>query len=329
MNYSFSVIFFIFFSLAIKGHAQEIELGLIKGKIEIDSTWGSNIYLSYIPTFEEMYAMSSEMIISKSKINEDGRFSFPLDYLPEAQKLYRLHITKKGDSRSSLIIGGKNENFLFLVANKHSRIDLKVIPGYSPFKNVAFKSDQINYRFHQITNLINASDSIASESDLYKRKFIDEKLKKELLTIADSSSNALIAMYAIYKSGFESDFKKNAAFYEGLAEKWTDKDNAYFQNFKAQLPQVKSNANVYLIMIIAIFSLVLGIVIGHYIHLKNSRIATLSVQERKILQELEKGMSNKEISEKFNIGVSTVKSHVSSILSKMNAKSRKDLMHTK
>jgi DNA-binding NarL/FixJ family response regulator len=41
---------------------------------------------------------------------------------------------------------------------------------------------------------------------------------------------------------------------------------------------------------------------------------------------LKKGASNKEISEEFNIGISTVKSHVSSILSKMNAKSRKELM---
>ena len=57
-----------------------------------------------------------------------------------------------------------------------------------------------------------------------------------------------------------------------------------------------------------------------------SSIAELSVQERKIYKLLEEGLSNKEISEAHNIGVNTVKSHVSSILSKLKMKSRKEIM---
>ncbi len=41
---------------------------------------------------------------------------------------------------------------------------------------------------------------------------------------------------------------------------------------------------------------------------------------------LQEGKTNKEISEEHNIGVNTVKSHVSSILSKLKLKSRREVM---
>jgi len=59
----------------------------------------------------------------------------------------------------------------------------------------------------------------------------------------------------------------------------------------------------------------------------NNLIKSLSVQERKIFTLLKDGKSNKEISEEFNIGLSTVKSHVNNIYSKLNIKSRKEGMN--
>ena len=54
--------------------------------------------------------------------------------------------------------------------------------------------------------------------------------------------------------------------------------------------------------------------------------AELSVQERKVLRLVSGGKSNKEISEELHIEVSTVKSHVSKIYSKLGVRSRKEVI---
>lgn len=52
----------------------------------------------------------------------------------------------------------------------------------------------------------------------------------------------------------------------------------------------------------------------------------MSVQERKIFELLQHGKSNKEISEDLYIGISSVKSHLNSICSKLKIKSRKETL---
>lgn len=54
--------------------------------------------------------------------------------------------------------------------------------------------------------------------------------------------------------------------------------------------------------------------------------SNLSIWERRIFQMISKEKSNKEISEELHIEVSTVKSHVSSIYSKLGVRSRKELI---
>jgi DNA-binding NarL/FixJ family response regulator len=83
------------------------------------------------------------------------------------------------------------------------------------------------------------------------------------------------------------------------------------------------------IISLGIILTILGYVIGKYNLFKNNRINNLTVQERKVLDLLKEGATNKEISEEFNIGISTVKSHVSSILTKLKVKSRKEIMNLK
>jgi DNA-binding NarL/FixJ family response regulator len=52
----------------------------------------------------------------------------------------------------------------------------------------------------------------------------------------------------------------------------------------------------------------------------------LTIQERNIFGLLQQGKSNKEISDELSISLSTVKSHVNNIFSKMNLKSRKEIL---
>ena len=73
------------------------KLGKICGYLKLDGNWDPSIYLSYIPTFDEMYTISNEHIIAKTEIDSRGYFEFDIGFIPEEDHLFRLHIIKKGD----------------------------------------------------------------------------------------------------------------------------------------------------------------------------------------------------------------------------------------
>lgn len=59
---------------------------------------------------------------------------------------------------------------------------------------------------------------------------------------------------------------------------------------------------------------------------KKNPLSDLTIQERKIFALLKEGKSNKEIADECAISISTVKSHVNNIYSKLGVGSRKEVM---
>ena len=57
-------------------------------------------------------------------------------------------------------------------------------------------------------------------------------------------------------------------------------------------------------------------------------ISQLSVQEKRVLDLLKEGKSNKEISQELHIEVSTVKSHLNKIYSQLGVKGRKEIINS-
>ncbi len=88
-----------------------------------------------------------------------------------------------------------------------------------------------------------------------------------------------------------------------------------------------------IIAIIAIVFFIIGIFINKK-SLQKDDIPTVKIDQQKIealeiskreyqvLEEISKGLSNKEIADKLFLSESTIKTHVSSLLSKLNAKRR-------
>lgn len=56
-------------------------------------------------------------------------------------------------------------------------------------------------------------------------------------------------------------------------------------------------------------------------------LSQLSVQEKRVLDLLKEEKSNKEIAQELHIEVSTVKSHLNKIYSRLGVKSRKEILH--
>lgn len=328
-------IFTTFFIIAVAPLYGQIKTkSSISGKLLLDSSWSSTIYLSHIPTFDDMYVMSNEIIIAKTTIDRLGYFKFNVDYLPSDEHLFRLHIVKKDDTPATLIIGGKDENHLFLIASRSSTIHLTNNSSNPPFKNVIFEDSKVNIAFQKITHHFFKADSIASESSASKRLLIEKQLEKDLFLIADTSNYFMVSLYAIYKNRLSESYYLNESYYKSYINKWSNQNNPYFNSFKKKLAVNTSNYSTIIITIVLIgFLTLIGFVIGRYGSKKPKEktiaVDKLSIQERKIYEMLQQGASNQEISDQFNIALSTVKSHISSIYSKLHVKSRKDIVNMK
>ncbi|MFW5944012.1 MAG: response regulator transcription factor [Bacteroidota bacterium] len=173
-------------------------------------------------------------------------------------------------------------------------------------------------------------DTLQGDGSTLKKEFIKNAVYEKLRTFADTCSHSIVSLYALYQSKFESNYSENQQFYKDYLEDWEHQRSSYFNAFRDSLP-LRPGREWLVQIIIGIVFFGLGILITHLMRKRKQKshnpVKNLTVQERKVYALLREGKSNKEISEEFNIGLSTVKSHANSIYSKLKVKSRKELMN--
>lgn len=307
--------------------------GQITGKLILDDSWDKNIYVSYIKTFEKEYAVSNDLIITSAVIDSLGNFKIDLDEIPTKWSLLRLHVVKKGVTPNSLVIGSNDENFILLIAKRDSEIELFNTEDIPIFLNIRVEGADYMNTFDQIQKLSNYPNSIDYENLVIEKEFIKEVVSEKLKIVADTCSNPLVSLYAIYQTDFQSDYLVNPTFYETYLSKWENENNSYFKSFRQKFPIGKNNStnNIsikYIILLVSVVGVLL-IIVWIYFKKKNRKIKQLSVQERKIFDLIRNGMSNKEISAECHIEITTVKSHIGNIYSKLNIKSRREALNMK
>ena len=143
----------------------------------------------------------------------------------------------------------------------------------------------------------------------------------------------MVSLYAIYQTDFQADYLENPKFYKGYLSKWKSENNSYFNSFSQKFPTYSgsstNNQGTKYIIFLAGIVCILSIGVLIYFKRKNQNIKKLSIQERKIFDLVRNGLSNKEISAECNIELTTVKSHISNIYSKLKIKSRKEVVNFK
>jgi len=301
----------------------------ITGRIDADSTWSPVVYLSIIPRFDQLYSMSNQMIIESSEMDEAGRFSFETDYLPAENYIYRIHLSKKEDPPASLIIGGKDENHLFLIASNKSNLLIENQKEGPLFGRVNINGYLPAKMLREIDEMVLFVDTANFNSTSLKRDLMEKALDEKLRQFADTCSFPLVALYAIYKTDFESNIAENPNFYNRFLDKWQKEKSPYFEEFRKSIPAENKKQNYSILF--GLGGLFLGAILTFYILKRKPRKSEpaeiLTIQERKIFLMIQSGKSNKEISNELNIEISTVKSHVNNLYSKLKINSRKEILN--
>jgi DNA-binding CsgD family transcriptional regulator len=328
MSIRFSAFIVILFSLINQDLKPQSR---IEGQLLIDTTiWKPIVYLSLIPDFDNLNTMTYDMIIDQAEIDANGRFYFNTQYFPKEDNMFRIHITKKNDPPASLILGGKDENFVFLIANNSTQIVIKNTSEQELMKNVSIVGYYPNDIINQINKIVNFLDTISLNGSQAKNELIKTPNFNKLRTIADTCSNPLVSLYAMHKSNLENDLVVNQQFYTNFLSKWKREKSTYFESFRRKVP-TSNETKLWVYILIIVFSIIIGILLtlnGLKLFRKNTNLTnSLSIQERKIFTLIKDGKSNKEISDILNIGLNTVKSHVSSIYSKLKIGSRKEVLN--
>ena len=303
----------------------------IEGQLIIDTAiWRPIAYLSIIPDLEKLFSMSNEMIIDAVDIDASGKFSFNTRYFPKEDNLFRIHVAKKSDPPASLNIGGREENYFFIVANNQTYITVKDNNNQEFIKDVSVKGYYPNDVIKLVNEVTGYLDSTTIDGSSIKNDLIKSAVFEKLRFIADTCSNPIVSLYAIYKCDFEKNYSINQQFYKDFLKKWRQNKSSYFEAFRKKI-SVSNSIPLVFAVIIAFISFLVGLLICWIVVVlmkkKNNIVQELSIQERKIYSLVLEGKSNKEIADALMIELSTVKSHLSSIYSKLKISSRKDILN--
>ena len=312
--------------------AQSDSAACISGKLIADASWERRVYLSEIPAFAEMYTMSRKMIVAESALDSAGNFYFDLSSLSGDEALLRLHLVKQGNPATTLMIGGDEENHFFFLAHNQSRITLRNMGKRGLFREVILSGSPKTTLFNTIKELWEYPNMLNYDSLLLEKRFVVKAVEEKLRFIADTCSHPLLSLYAIYAGGFPDNFPDHEAFYTAYLEKWDQNRTLYFNEFRKQFP-AQTNAHLAIWIALLLALLLLSFFGMRWRALRKRKaspaIDSLSLQERKVFSLLQQGATNQEISNTFHIELSTVKSHVSSIFSKLHVKSRREIVNMK
>ena len=175
------------------------------------------------------------------------------------------------------------------------------------------------------------------------RTFVKKQVFDAFQTIIDTSSNTIVPLLALHFIG-ESFANKNhlelmkkvksnltylgesSSYYEDLVEEIQFLEFQYGESMTGSLFWLKWLS---IFLLVPIAGLLWWKINSDQREKQNKidpQIKNLSRQEKRVYKLLKSGKSNKEISSELHIEVSTVKSHLHKIYSRLGVKSRKEII---
>ncbi|WP_103069508.1 response regulator transcription factor [Aquimarina sediminis] len=334
---------FIFFLFNISCYSQYSISGYINSKEK-----NKVVYLSLL-RYDEENLISTEQVLFSVKTDSTGYFEMNGKLLSDKNKLYRIHSNlKESNTGFQLFDNGINKNY-------HNFIFSNTDTIYFPNNNKVWFSNSKNS---------NSADKLWRKSLKYESKLLKEYIEtrnteailqakksfsKEFKSYCtDSLSDPLVKLLAfshIKKNiiDLEEDFKKDSNFYYNIQNQLnqyytgTSYHLQYHEKISVlSLSAIKQNyiyhknINYFLSTVVLILSVIIFFM---FQRVKTKRkqeivyeVSSLTSQEEKVAKLICKGMSNKEIASSLFISLSTVKTHIRNLYSKLEISNRQELV---
>lgn len=335
-------ILFCFLLIDLSGYAQYS----ISGYIDTEEK-NKTIYLSLL-RFNEENAIYPEQVLISTQADSTGYFEITGKLLPDENKLYRIHAnTRESEPLLEFIETGKNKNHLnFIFSNNDTLF-------FSKGKSIWFSDAQnTNLEDKEWRKAISYELKLLEEYSKAKNTDAIEEAEKKFLIeyksfCSDSLNGSLVKLMGFahlrLNINLSQDFKSDPDFYNNLLNQINEDYSgaSYYIQYQAGISKLSASnikekytfhkrLNYILGVIILLLLLSLS-----YLLLKlkdtrkqeiNTELYTLTSQEGKVAKLICEGKSNKEIAAQLFVSLSTVKSHIGNINSKLNVTSRSQVV---
>lgn len=314
----------------------------ITGKINMEGAWQHQIYLATIDKLDNYYSANAQYIINTGDIDNEGNFIIEGDNLPNEDQFYRLYVIKEEHSEfnACLFVGGEEHNFIHLLLNNNNTIDIQAdLNTFAPFGNYTIKGDTKNKLMKSLSKIVYPSYIFYEIKFPSELKFSEDKLNRDLFQFADTCKNTLVSLAAINNTDFDSYFDTKFDQYKNFGSELTNTypnhpyTTDYYRKLKYYGPlELQNNSNLFKILSV-LFGLGFIWMTILYLRLKRNRQKgkthttkhiNCTPQEIKILELISLGKSNKEIANDLFIELSTVKTHINKLYSKLGIKNRQE-----
>ncbi|MEM8891834.1 MAG: helix-turn-helix transcriptional regulator, partial [Bacteroidota bacterium] len=200
---------------------------------------------------------------------------------------------------------------------------------------LGFTSCYVNPGLLQVDQILAEYEANASYDFSLGRAYLKIAKDEKLRHLADSTQNLLLALYALSQTHAEAHYLEKPEYYDAFFERWSEIKNPYLDDFRSSIQyQRAQDSPDFSQWLMSFCFLLIGLLFWPlYQWVKHAGrqesqnlLQDLSLQERKVFGLIREGNSNKEISEKLHIELTTVKSHVRNVYGKLKVNSRKEVV---
>jgi len=313
----------------------------------------ATVYLSLVEDCNKKSLFFTETILLESKINLEGIFIFKGDFLPQTNQIYKIHIDNCNNNINDykhLLNHCEDSKEIIFIANNTDKIHFPLNDLSQMFCDIE-QTNEANISILKIENLQeNTLSNLQNAKSDRQRKNIYQNSFKKLQNYSKQFNEPLAELYAYYlyanehsisRDFYVNDLKKSD-YYNDLLNRLEKKypNSEYTKRYKHtlikdQYPLLKSSNTIYKYLAIGLsFLLIISLIFNYLQSEKNKNKAVakevidykkiLTTQEQKVF-ELMLENSNKEIADKLFVSLSTIKSHINNIYTKLSISSRKDI----
>ena len=335
------VVAFVFlFSYPLKGEYE------VRGKLNLSPGWQHQIFLATVNKLDDYYNANPEHIIQVGNISADGTFVLSGDNLPPERRFYRLYLVKEENTEfdACLYVGGNDHNFIHLILDNNSKIEIHSDEThFAPFGNYELIGDAANEALRQLGILIFPSFYFYQIKFPSKLQFSQEKLNRDLFEFSDTSQHILVALAALINTDMDKYFDLQSDKYLNFGKRLSAELNNhsytddYFRKmnyYSGELTAQSIPAWIFVLLFFLIIALLVAAAYILYLRKKiiavddtsqsTKKLPAFTRQEEKILSLILDEKSNKEIAAELFIELSTVKTHINKLYSKLGVKNRSE-----